>query len=193
MNSTSKIQKDAPYDYAPWQPPFRYDSDGSMVVDANSNLIVDVRGWGYLTGSGSLGMDETEAALLQDRLGEHVTKLLNLTSVGRGNENQPAHPLSQEQLEISALRSQLQEVSERNLLLMLESDMWRDRCQTAREALEKIIHECMCDHAVDADTTVSRVNKIAVNARTAIGKLEQPLGIKEPESEPVATKTEVPY
>lgn len=72
-----------PYDFAPWVPPFRYDEMGSMIMDAANHLIVDVRGWGFLTG-GTLKLHIEEAKAIQDRLGEHITKLLNASSVGAG-------------------------------------------------------------------------------------------------------------
>lgn len=75
------------FDYAPWKPPFHYDSNGTFVLDAKDRLIVDVRGWGFLTGKGgirsgsSCGLNETTAVAIQNALGEHVAQLLNTSSV----------------------------------------------------------------------------------------------------------------
>lgn len=92
-------QKEVPYDFAPWKPPFSYEPEGSMICDIDEKLILDIRGWGFLTGRGgmrsgtSLGLAETEAAAIQDALGWHVTKLLNDSSVGRASPHLPA-PIS---------------------------------------------------------------------------------------------------
>lgn len=76
----------ASFDYRPWVPPFSYDPEGTRIIDSRDHLVLDVRGWGFLTGKGSeaLAMNEEGACVIQDNIGEHVTKLLNLTSVGRG-------------------------------------------------------------------------------------------------------------
>ena len=64
--------------YAPWKPPFRYERFGTQIVDSRDNRIVDVRGWGYLTGKGGgLGMSEDQAEKIQDRIGEQVAAALN--------------------------------------------------------------------------------------------------------------------
>ena len=65
--------------YEPWKPPFRYSADGQWIEDSNGQRMLDMRGWGFLTGKGSeaLGIDEDEAARIQDRIGAHVTGLLN--------------------------------------------------------------------------------------------------------------------
>lgn len=60
-----------------WHAPFHYDSNGSCINDANGHMIVDVRGWGYLTGRGSLALPEELAVQVQNQLGEGVAKLLS--------------------------------------------------------------------------------------------------------------------
>lgn len=62
-----------------FKPPFRYDRDGSCVFDAAGNMILDVRGYGYLTGrgSGALGLPDAEACAIQDEIGRHLADLLN--------------------------------------------------------------------------------------------------------------------
>lgn len=64
--------------YAPWQPPFCYNMDGQWIEDSKGQRMLDMRGWGYLTGKGSeaLGMDEDAAAKIQDDIGKHVAELL---------------------------------------------------------------------------------------------------------------------
>lgn len=65
--------------YEPWALPFKYEPGGQYIADAKGNMVLDVRGWGQLTGKGSeaLGMNEDAAAKLQDELGERVTVLMN--------------------------------------------------------------------------------------------------------------------
>lgn len=63
--------------YAPWKPPFVYNRDGQWIEDSKGNRVLDLRGWGFLTGKGSLGLDENIAAGIQDALGVHVAGLLS--------------------------------------------------------------------------------------------------------------------
>lgn len=69
----------AAHGYAPWIPPFLYNRDGQWIEDIRGHRILDMRGWGYLTGKGSeaLGLDEDEAAKIQDAIGTHVADLMN--------------------------------------------------------------------------------------------------------------------
>jgi hypothetical protein len=74
--------------FEPWTPPFRYDHN--RIVDAKGHLILDMRGWGFLTGMGgistgaSLGLDPDKAAELQDKAGKNVAKAMN-------NYGEPKH------------------------------------------------------------------------------------------------------
>lgn len=61
--------------YAPWIPPFRYDVDGQWIEDSKGQRMLDVRGWGFLTGF--LGVHRDIAAEIQDRLGRRIAELLN--------------------------------------------------------------------------------------------------------------------
>ena len=64
--------------YAPWTPPFLYNRAGQWIEDIRGRRILDMRGWGFLTGrGGGLAMDEDEAAKIQDTIGEHVAVLMN--------------------------------------------------------------------------------------------------------------------
>lgn len=58
-----------------YEPPFRYDS--GMIWSADQARVLDVRGWGHLTGGGAHGLPEEKAAAIQDEFGEHVAQLLN--------------------------------------------------------------------------------------------------------------------
>lgn len=69
--------KNTPYN--PWQPPFHYNMAGQWIEDSKGQRMLDIRGWGFLTGKGSeaLGMDEDAAAKIQDDIGKRVVELLN--------------------------------------------------------------------------------------------------------------------
>lgn len=63
--------------YAPFKPPFKYDTDGLCIRDSDNNFILDVRGWGYLTGTGGgLGYSSEKAASIQDKIGERVAQIM---------------------------------------------------------------------------------------------------------------------
>ncbi len=66
-----------PADY--WKSPFRYDDEGALILDANNNRVLDVRGHGMLTGQGARahGLGDAQAANIQDELGCAVVLLLN--------------------------------------------------------------------------------------------------------------------
>ena len=57
--------------------PFLYEPRGQWITDSDHNRVLDIRGWGFLTGSGKVGMSLEEGAEAQDAIGEHVTELLN--------------------------------------------------------------------------------------------------------------------
>ena|SRR5687768_9366830 len=63
----------------PWKPPFVYNRGGQWIQDSNGARILDMRGWGFLTGKGGMNLPEDEAAKIQDGVGEYVTTLLNST------------------------------------------------------------------------------------------------------------------
>lgn len=65
--------------YEPWTPPFRYDDEGQWIEDSKGKRLLDMRGWGFLTGAGeaALGLSSEVAAQIQDGIGERVTDLLN--------------------------------------------------------------------------------------------------------------------
>ncbi len=53
--------------------------DHGFILDADGHKVLDVRGYGRLTGkgSGALGLSDETASLLQDELGQHVIDLIN--------------------------------------------------------------------------------------------------------------------
>ena len=77
--------------YAPWKPPFRYNMDGQWIEDSKGQRMLDMRGWGYLTGKGSesLGMDEDAAAKIQDNIGKRTAELLNADVQAHNDKIQP--------------------------------------------------------------------------------------------------------
>jgi hypothetical protein len=62
--------------YEPFKPPFRYRPDFADICDARSQKMLDIRGWGHLTGAGALNMGSEEAAAIQNGIGERVAKLV---------------------------------------------------------------------------------------------------------------------
>ncbi len=75
---TAKISQSAGDDcYAPFKPPFRYCNVGNCIYDNNNELIVDIRGWGYLTGKGSLGYTAQLAVSVQDKIGERIARFMS--------------------------------------------------------------------------------------------------------------------
>jgi hypothetical protein len=62
-----------------WHAPFRYEPEATMIVDRKGNRILDVRGWGYLTGTGAaaLNMSDQLAEPIQDAIGYGIADFLN--------------------------------------------------------------------------------------------------------------------
>ena len=65
--------------YGPWKAPFHYNEEGCIIFDAGGHRVLDLRGWGYLTGQGcgALKLDQDTACAVQDRVGKRVVELLN--------------------------------------------------------------------------------------------------------------------
>jgi hypothetical protein len=64
--------------------PFSTDDYGSKIYgtsdrDGGATIVLDIRGWGYLTGRGhgALGLGETEAMAEQVAFARHVAAVLN--------------------------------------------------------------------------------------------------------------------
>lgn len=53
--------------------PFKYCNYGQTIFDADENMVMQIRGWGFL------GKFE-DGEKTQDELGEYITKVLNNTS-----------------------------------------------------------------------------------------------------------------
>ena len=55
------------------------DADGEMVADdagVDFTSVLQMRGWGHLTGRGALGLDHDTAAEIQDELGDMIAEAL---------------------------------------------------------------------------------------------------------------------
>jgi hypothetical protein len=61
-----------------FKPPFRHDC--GMIWDSGpgAGRIMDIRGWGHLTGTGACNLPADKAAAIQEQIGESVAALLNL-------------------------------------------------------------------------------------------------------------------
>lgn len=80
MNNPSPEHKEnAEMKLLPWKSPFKYYPVPSYIADSLGRLVLDIRGWGTLTGhgEGGLKLSEIEATKIQDDFGNLVTELLN--------------------------------------------------------------------------------------------------------------------
>lgn len=69
-------EKEKTNPYAPFKPPFKYDEMGNYIFDSEGNMIVDVRGWGFLTGIGAMGYDQEKAMRIQDGIGHRIARIM---------------------------------------------------------------------------------------------------------------------
>ena len=69
--------------YKPFKTPFWYDDEGYSIMDAYGNKVIDIRGWGYLTGkgSGAKGYKSEKAKAIQDNIGKRVAELMNKDTI----------------------------------------------------------------------------------------------------------------
>jgi hypothetical protein len=67
----------AAHPFAPFRPPFRYDKNTGYFFDAKDHMFLDMRGHGFLVGTGGMNLSEEAAAAIQDRIGYHIADLLN--------------------------------------------------------------------------------------------------------------------
>lgn len=77
--SSSMSLADPAANWHPFIPPFSYDDQAQFIQDAENHLLLDIRGWGFLTGQGSggLGLNDVAALAIQDEIGRRITALLN--------------------------------------------------------------------------------------------------------------------
>lgn len=60
-----------------WTLPLRADEYGCYVFDADGHMIVQIRGWGHLTGQGGLRLPEDEAIAVQVAWGKAIAAAVN--------------------------------------------------------------------------------------------------------------------
>lgn len=58
-------------------PPFRYSIGSIWGSGAGAEKVLDIRGWGHLTGAGAHNLPAEQAEKIQDEIGEHIARLLN--------------------------------------------------------------------------------------------------------------------
>lgn len=103
--------------------PFRYDPGIQMILDSDEHLVADIRGWGYLTGSGGLWMSHAEACKVQDRFGEWIAQAMTDCAVAeRDGDNmqnispEPAAP------EIDLLKATIERLRSIGIVYVPPSD-----------------------------------------------------------------------
>lgn len=71
--------------YAPFETPFRFEPLGPAVFDHFGHRVLDLRGWGFLTGkgTGAKGLPEETAANIQNGIGSRLAALMNKDAEGR--------------------------------------------------------------------------------------------------------------
>lgn len=60
-----------------WTLPLRVDQFGIYILDANGNMVAQLRGWGHLTGVGGLRLSEDEAIDVQKLRGSAIVDAVN--------------------------------------------------------------------------------------------------------------------
>ena len=60
-----------------FRPPFRYEIGSIWGSGEGAEKLLDIRGWGHLTGGGGHNLPAEQAAKIQDEIGEHIARLLN--------------------------------------------------------------------------------------------------------------------
>lgn len=80
-----------------YTPPFKYWDEGMSILDSNELHVIDIRGWGHLTGRGGLNLPHEEAMKIQDAFGKKVAQLLNEAHGKPGSVyliNEPLKPVA---------------------------------------------------------------------------------------------------
>lgn len=69
--------------------PLRYDDQGAHIVDRDGSIVMDVRGWGQLTGRGTtaLKLSDDVARSVQDVSMKHTVETLNKAALGPSRED----------------------------------------------------------------------------------------------------------
>lgn len=110
--------------------PVKYDANGQSILDRNGSKVLDIRGWGYLTGGGGLKLEEKVASKMQDELGEKVTHWLNATQQQPiGRDYDPVSTVRSLSVMLGWVNVPPREVLERSVSAI------RQRAEKAEEAL----------------------------------------------------------
>ncbi len=72
----------APY----FRPPFRYEIGSIWGSGPGAEKLLDIRGWGHLTGGGAHNLPADKAAKIQAEIGEHIARLLNASWPNIGSQ-----------------------------------------------------------------------------------------------------------
>ena len=64
--------------------PWTLDENGLTIYDADQNRLLDIRGWGALTGGGGLALNHDVAEAAQIQLAKHIIELVNASSKKTG-------------------------------------------------------------------------------------------------------------
>lgn len=90
--------------YLPWSPPFHHEC--GCIFDSQQRKVLDVRGWGFLTGQGigGKGLDHDVAAKVQDDLGKRIAALMNRDS--GGSLSIPTDPRTGKPMVTSAMKAE---------------------------------------------------------------------------------------
>ncbi len=62
-----------------WKLPLHADDQGIYILDADGNMVVEMRGWGFLTGSGGKFLDPDDAIVIQKARAEFIVNAVNAT------------------------------------------------------------------------------------------------------------------
>lgn len=57
--------------------PWKLDEYGLFIMDAGNRKVLDIRGWGHLTGGGALHLPQKDAEEAQKELGHFLVNLVN--------------------------------------------------------------------------------------------------------------------
>lgn len=57
--------------------PIKYDYNGTHFFDAEGRMILQIRGWGYLTGTGGLRLEGEQAVKIQDATAHYIETAVN--------------------------------------------------------------------------------------------------------------------
>lgn len=129
-------------DWSPFEPPFRYDSDGSCIWDADNNMAVDIRGWGFLTGGGALKLSHANAVEIQLRIGTHLAALMNEGSILEALRTDGSSVYANMLYGHLAFPTHLKEAADRVKVLENEKEVLRERLEALAKKFDREAFQC---------------------------------------------------